>query len=795
MKHWGVLERRVFAVTLLVALAVRVLHWESMRAQPWFDYLGLDAKYYDEWAQRILREGLQGKDPYFMGPLYPHVLAVLYAVFGRSLDAVRAFQIGMSVATVGLLHLLARRFGGPALAMIASGALAVYGPVIYSSTSILFDATFPELFAPLLLLALVEAARRRSIPWAAGAGVVLGLWALGRANILLFAPCAFAWLAASWGHPFDARLSRWREGLGGALALAAGIVICILPASIHNARTGDPTLLTTNGGLNLYIGNGPMASGGHETPVLEVKRPDGNVERIVADLHKDVECRAEAEQAVGHSMKYTEVSKFYADETWRFAREHPGTFLSRMVRKVYLFWSDYEIPQIEHFGYFRKYSWPLAGPVLGFGLVAPLGLVGAVLALRDARRWALPLLFLVSFSASVILFFVLDRYRMPIVPVLLLLAGWVVLEAVNAVRSARWTRAAAIVGAFGALALFFGANIYGIDEDKAVAQIVYRLGIVEDARGNYDAAIGHYTEALRLKPGYDRAHLNLAGDLARVGRVDEAMEEFRKAEEANPTYYRVPYNRGALFDELGRTADAEAAYRRAVELEPRYLLGRTALAEVLLVRGAADSARVEFEGVLRYDGRWQSEQNPVARARAARFLAYLDDAQSLRASRAGSCFFESETFRRAEVARLRGRGNEAIGHLRVYFEQGGTCAEAYRALGSVLVEHGEIPGAEDAFQRSVRADPRIAGAHRELGRIAAIRGDAKLALAEFERERERHPSDSSTLLEIAFVHERLRADSAEAARWFARFVEAGGDPSVIEARRRAWERAAQERPE
>lgn len=787
---WTRVEARVLAVALFVAASMRILHWESMHAQPWTDFLGLDSKYYDEWAQRILREGLQGENPFFMGPLYPYFLAFVYKLAGRSLDVVRALQIVMSVASVGLLHVLARRFGGPALAMIASCACAVYGPIVYATTSILFDATIPILLSCVLLLALLESASRRSVLAAFCAGLSLGVWALGRANILLFAPAAFFWLAAAWGRPFAPRLGAWRDGASGALALAAGTLLAILPATVHNIRTGDAALITTNGGLNLYIGNGPMASGGHETPVLEVKRPDGTTERIVADLQKDVECKTEAERVVGRPMKYTEVSDFYAGETWRALREAPGPFFSRFVRKIVLFWSDYEIPQIEHFGYFRKFSFPLSGPVLTFGAVAPLAIVGMGLAMRRRERgkWALPLLFVATFSTSVILFFVLDRYRLPIVPVLLVFAAYAALAVRDAVRERRFAFAGGLVGAALVLGLALRSNPYRIDEKRGIAQIVYRLGIVEDSRENWEAAAAHYREAIALKPEYDRAHLNLATDLARLGRGDEAMEHFRLAETLNPTYYRIPYNRGALLDESGRATEAEDAYRRSVELEPRYLLGHVALAELLLARGAADSARAHIGTVISYDGQWQAELNPAARVRAMRLTAALDEIDRLSQGGVGDCFRESEMYRRAEVARLRGRDDEALARLQQYFESGGTCAEAYRALGQILIERNEVEGAEDAFQRAVRAAPRISGARRELGRIAAMRGDADGALRELEEEARVNPTDPSTYLEIGLVHERLRDDSALASKWFTRYLERGGDEGYLESRRRSWKK-------
>ena len=66
---------------MFVGLVLRLLHWNSFSQYPWFDFLGLDSKYYDEWAQKILRDGVQGEEPYFMGPLYPHLLAIGYKMF------------------------------------------------------------------------------------------------------------------------------------------------------------------------------------------------------------------------------------------------------------------------------------------------------------------------------------------------------------------------------------------------------------------------------------------------------------------------------------------------------------------------------------------------------------------------------------------------------------------------------------------------------------------------------------------------------------------------------------------
>lgn len=786
---WTRSERTFLAIAVLVALLMRLLHWTSMAPHPWFDFLGLDAKYYDEWAQRLLAEGLQGREPYFMGPLYPHVLAMVYSVAGRSLDAMRGFQVVLSSGTVVLVHLLARAYGGPRLARVSSAMTAIYGPLVYYSVSLLYP-TLTVFLATALLLCLHQAARTRSLRWAALAGVALGTFALGRGNILLFAPVAFFWLAMAWGAPQDPRRSRFREGLRGSLVLTAATVACILPATLHNLRAGDPTLLTTNGGLNLYIGNGPMARGGHETPVLLIDRPDGTRETITADLQKDVECRTEAEYVTGRSMKYTEVSRFYLDLTLDHIRAHPGQFLSKLLMKSVHFWSTYEIPQIEHFGYFRRFSLPLKGPVFSFGILGPLAFVGMGFAWRRRRAWALPFLFVLTYSAATVLFFVLARYRLPIVPALFLFGAFGLVCMYEAARARQWPRIGVAFGAAVAIRFLMGANLYGVDEERGIAQILYRHGIVADAGGDLPAAIEHYQSALELNPEYAKCHLNLGVDLARVGRPEEGLVHLTAAEQLDPEYYRAPFNRGIVLEELDRLDEAAAAYRRAVELEPRYLVAHLAEAELLLVENDRAGAAERLQRIAAYDDRWVTPAHEQAQRKGRILESFLQEVDRLAARGLGDCFAVSRPYRRAELARMRGDSEQALTFLRRCFEPDApVCPEAYRLLGMILTVANQREGALDAYLRAAAAEPRLPGVHLGLARMAAAAGDGAAAMAELEEEVRWNPDHVDAYLEAGLVQERLFGDHEAALAWFQKYEDKGGDPAVLAGRRSSWGRA------
>jgi tetratricopeptide (TPR) repeat protein len=332
------------------------------------------------------------------------------------------------------------------------------------------------------------------------------------------------------------------------------------------------------------------------------------------------------------------------------------------------------------------------------------------------------------------------------------------------------------------------ANPYGVDTQKSIAQIRYRHGIVADADHDWEAAVQHYRDALELDPEYAKCHMNLGVDLWRLGRGDEAMHHLERAEELDPTYYRAPLNRAKVLEELGRRAEALDAYRRAVELEPRYLLARVGLAQLLLERNDRIGAEEQITAIEQYDDRWISPGHELASRQAGVLRAYLGQRDDLRERGIADCWAESELFRRAEVARLRGNPTAALAHLGQYFTEGGRCAEAYRSLGVVLTAVDEPEGARDALERARAAEPELPRVNLGLARLAAAAGEAENALEAIAEEIRIDPEASEPYLEAGLIHDRLRGDAETAQQWFDRYLEKGGSPEVIAGRRAAWRR-------
>src|SRR5207247_1794040 len=118
----------------------------------------------------------------------------------------------------------------------------------------------------------------------------------------------------------------------------------------------------------------------------------------------------------------------------------------------------------------------------------------------------------------------------------------------------------------------------GIDPRSPVGQYSWGLALAQE--GKLTEAIEHYTTALRIKPDYADAHINLGVALAQQGKLAEASEHYRQALHSKPDSAEAHTNWGLALAEQGKLAEAIDHYRQALRLKPDS-------AEVHIIWGAA----------------------------------------------------------------------------------------------------------------------------------------------------------------------------------------------------------------
>src|SRR3954453_2389610 len=105
-------RRRLLFALLALALVLRLAHGWAVRNESFFAWLVMDSQEYDRWAREIAAGDWLGSQVFFQAPLYPYLLAVLYVLCGRSLDAVYLVQISLAVAGCYALYRAGREMGG-----------------------------------------------------------------------------------------------------------------------------------------------------------------------------------------------------------------------------------------------------------------------------------------------------------------------------------------------------------------------------------------------------------------------------------------------------------------------------------------------------------------------------------------------------------------------------------------------------------------------------------------------------------------------------------------------------------
>jgi tetratricopeptide (TPR) repeat protein len=765
-KRLGPADWLALAAIVGLAIAVRVAYTLASRQSPFFDHLDLDSRFYHLWAKEIAAGDWIGKEVFFMGPLYPYFLAVIYKIAGPGLLSVKLIQGVLGGITAGLTFLLAREVFGKTAGLIAGFLAALYVPFIFYDSSILFPVLATLLNTAMLYFLYRGVLRGGEADYLA-AGLLAGLSAAGNASVLAFGPPAVVFILLYGRAPVNRRLRR-------AAIFVIGAALIVTPITVRNAILGkDFVPLTSNAGLNLFIGNNERSTGAYVKP-----------EEL--DVYEDPEGKELAEAALGRELKPSEVSAYWRDRALDYIKANPRGFASNLLRKTFYFWSVYEVPQIEHLPFEKRYSWLLRIPSPSFGIICPLGILGMALALRKRREAWLLLLFILAYSATITVFFVVARYRLPMVPALMVFAAYAVWWWIQTLSSRGYRYGLAALAGFAALFALVHINFYGIDPMSGYAQSYYRLGTIQEKKGDFPEAYESYLKAVDLDPEMAAAYVNLGILGSRMQRFDEAQSSLRRAVELDPDYAKAYYNLGLVYAEQAMNDSALGAFERALELKPDYHLARLAIAGVHYETARFDLAEPSLLKI-----RAEESIDPRSRQQAEALLKIIPERREWTAGRTSPAEQLSDAYLlRADNLLALGLTDRALAAYLEAARADPGAAVAMLQAGTIYFNKGNTAEAARLLSAAARAEPGLKGVHFALGVIAFRGGQVRRACAEFEQELAIDPSSSVSHINLAMCYEEHLDDPGRAAYHMERYIElTGGTPELKEHLKRLKEKA------
>jgi len=532
---------------------------------------------YHWWYRRIAPEDVfrswYPPGAYHQSPLYAYFVAGVYGVAGAHPSSALRVQALLGAATAALTYLLGRAVFSNGIGLIAGFAMALYGPSVFYESNLLREGLLAFL-ATALVLALQRAGRANGSrgAWLAS-GLLFGFAVLGKPSFLLYLPVGVGYLV--WqGRSLDRRTLASR-----AAALALGLVLAFVPLVARNGAVGaSPLALTTRGPYEFLNGNASASNGcGWFPPETRAK--------LLGIQAREILNRTEAR------MLPT------VRETLATHRDAPLGFLALLAHKAGAFFSAYEYPNNVDYHVVRGVI-PLLRLLPSFWLVGPFAILGLAFAWRRREVRTL-LLFAAAYYVATVLFFILARFRVPVVPVLMIFAAFAAVQVGGWVRARRWRRALAAVGALALLAFLIRPG----REVPSNAMAAVRVGDLHAALGDRERAEARYRWA--EDPAHGGSPLDRLEALTRLGRlgmrsgrsmeVATRLREFLR-EDLTPEVRAIAHiELGTYLDRIGRTQDAVAEYEAAIRMDPSnpfayYLLAQHEQAEGSL-EGAIRIAR------------------------------------------------------------------------------------------------------------------------------------------------------------------------------------------------------------
>ena len=542
----------------------------------------MDSKYYDKEAQDIAHGHLVRKDAFFMGPLYPYVLAAIYSIFGRDFMIVRIVQVLGGSLSVVLTYLIGKRVFRPSVAFAGVVMLVLYGSTTFHEGEMLMEWLGTLINLTALYVLLRSPAKRGYFTYAL-AGFLIGLSALARANILVLVPVVLVWTLF---------VMREERRVQKALLAVAAAAIAVAPATLHNYFAAkDPVLVTSNSGVNFYIGNSDGAPG-YFYPAKGIT------------LESEDATRNHVERIFGREMRPSEVSRYWFGQAMEFIKAHPLAELRLLLKKTALFFNGYEMPQIESFEIAHARYSVLRLLFVNLWMIMSLALFGMVVMLRSWKKPFLLYGYVVSYALSIIVIFVSARYRMHIAPVLCLFAGYslvVVLPGIirhvgkNVVRLAaflliivftrpglfalpaddvQWTETvhqARRLSELGNRAAAIEEMNLAVKIHPEAAESYVQRAVVYKEAGNYFKAIDDYSKALKIDPALPDTRYDLAQTLRKVRMYSHAIGEYEKAIELDPVKTEAYNNLGITYMEMRNLDKAIVYFKKVIEMDPKYV--------------------------------------------------------------------------------------------------------------------------------------------------------------------------------------------------------------------------------
>ena len=575
-----------YALLFLLAFLVRLLFLYQFQNVIIFNNPIVDMAYHHKWALSLAHGEQFYSGPFFRAPLYPHFLGFVYWLFGESSWIIRIIQAGLGSLSCVLLYELGVILFNRKTGLLASIVMALYAPLIF------FDAQLlaPSLAICLNLFALIYVIRihtSHTLKDFILAGIFLGLAIITRPTIGLFALVIIVYMIYSARH-------KLLEELKKILLMVLCITIPVLPITIYNyVQSSEITFIAAYGGINFYIGNYSGADG---------------VSAVIPGVRQDWQggkddTRAIAEQETGEILTESELSNFWLQKGINDITAEPFRWISLLGKKMLLLVNGYELSNNFDFYFFAQQTSMMKILLSNkyiffpFSLLIPFALLGIFTLPYSEPKKKILLLYTLTTCGSILLFLVTARYRLYLIPPLILFASYIIFYLQENWKSFVLSRKILLCAI---LVLFFiGSNkdFYGY-ASRSNAHGLHTTATIYKTNGNISEAIKYYKLALHEDPNQRETINDYALLLTSLEKYPEAESLLVHGVSLPNVNYTMHYNLGYLYLVSDKIEKAKEQFKIVISERPDYLFAHNNLGLSYMWLGQLDSSLMVYNNVI-----------------------------------------------------------------------------------------------------------------------------------------------------------------------------------------------------
>lgn len=368
------IDPRSLAALVFAAVVLRIIWATLIPISP-----ESDAAAYDAFARTLSKHAVFGFVPEQPLAFWPPGTSLLYAaaywLLGTGAVAVVATNIILSAALLLVTARVCARLYGPQIAVLAVVILTLWPTLVMYTT--ISASEIPYLLFTMLAVDAWTLPKRSVLVRAGLAGAAIGIATLVRPSAILL-PGLLAVCQLALGRRTRAELLEQAKAVVVATVMA---LVLIAPWTIRNYQLlGSFVLVSTNGGVTLWMGNHPGTDGSF------------------ADLPEEVVALPEAER-----------SRVLGEQAKAYIRQDPVAFARRAATKLWLLFGNESVGVgwnggiVERFGEttelflkrFTQLTWALLFSAAMLGVlchVRRFGLVGTLFA---------PMVMLIAYHAAI----------------------------------------------------------------------------------------------------------------------------------------------------------------------------------------------------------------------------------------------------------------------------------------------------------------------------------------------------------------------------------------------------------